>query len=192
MLASKSLVKAIFFALFLSTKAHAQWVFPADLFEVASPRFGGGSDHLSLQLKYSGAQKVLWQLESTLGRHLNNRGESHITLITPPEFTKLRSHLKIEDLRRIAESFANKLNDIKSICIGQGRAAGDSTYYVVVESSTLIEIRQAIAKEFRARGGSALAFDSKHFYPHITLGFTSRDLHEVDGVIKDVNSCSWL
>lgn len=74
-------------------------------------------------------------------------------------------------------------------CLGSGKKDKDHTYFIVVESQDLVEIRKDVQKLFVHRGGDPLAFNPTKFYPHITLGFTTRDLHESDGVIKDKRSC---
>ena len=58
------------------------------------------------------------------------------------------------------------------------------TYFVVVQSEDLISIRKKIQDSFVGKGGDKNDFNPLNYFPHITLGFTKRDLHESDGVIK--------
>jgi hypothetical protein len=60
---------------------------------------------------------------------------------------------------------------------------------VVVNVPVLVRIRYVIHKEFMALRGRAQDFTPNHFYPHITLGFTKRDLYEQDGVKKNSDTC---
>ncbi|OGT48298.1 MAG: hypothetical protein A3E82_05775 [Gammaproteobacteria bacterium RIFCSPHIGHO2_12_FULL_38_11] len=50
----------------------------------------------------------------------------------------------------------------------------------------MLNIRRQIYQEYLANGGTRQAWDPDHYYPHITVGYSLRDLHESDGVIKDV------
>jgi hypothetical protein len=47
----------------------------------------------------------------------------------------------------------------------------------------------ALQNQFENSGGRPGDFDADKFYSHITVGFTDRDLHEADGVIKNMDSC---
>lgn len=79
-------------------------------------------------------------------------------------------------------------------CLGVGKAkignSEEKTFYAVVESQDLITFRQEIQKLVVSRGGTETDFNPHNFYPHITVGFTSRDLHESDGVIKNKSTCT--
>ena len=69
--------------------------------------------------------------------------------------------------------------------------ANEKTYFVVVKSDGLLELRTKIQKAFVAAGGSAADFLPENFYPHITLGYTKRDLHYEEGIRKDDSSCKY-
>ncbi|KAI9593413.1 hypothetical protein BDF19DRAFT_415521 [Syncephalis fuscata] len=62
-------------------------------------------------------------------------------------------------------------------------------YFLVVESSHLMAIREEIGQLFHARGGKSKDFNAATYWPHITLGFTDRDLFIQDGVFKDRSTC---
>lgn len=68
-------------------------------------------------------------------------------------------------------------------------APDKSTVYLVVQSPDLVERRKALRNQFERNGGRTGDFDADRFFPHITVGFTGRDLHESDGVIKNNDSC---
>lgn len=169
---------------------------PADLLKPATfvPHEGAGfMSYLAMNLDKSAADKLRKNLEKKESLQLMNRGESHITVISPPEFKVLSRYLRIQDITRIAEEMKIEESPVKALCLGKSVVKLDSepeaTYYVVVSSVRLLEIREAIQKIYVSKGGNATDFKPDFFYPHITLGFTKRDLFYEDGIVKDVNSC---
>jgi 2'-5' RNA ligase len=153
-------------------------------------------DWLAQPVEFSKINNLRLELEQISSLNLKTRGEAHITVITPPEFSKLKSKLSMEEINTIALKSNIEKPDWKPLCVAQAslkEKATDKlisqTFYVVVESEQLTSIRQNIQKEFEKKGGIAQDFDAIHFYPHITIGFTERDLHEHDGVIKDTRHC---
>ncbi|MNT88586.1 hypothetical protein D3C72_2291690 [compost metagenome] len=58
-----------------------------------------------------------------------------------------------------------------------------------MESHELLEMREAVQKLFIAKGGNSSEFLPGKYYPHITLGYSVKDLHYEDGVVKDLRSC---
>lgn len=123
---------------------------------------------------------------------IKNRGEAHITIVTPPEWKILSQKVSNQEAEKLIRGL--KKNDYKIICLGQGKYFDTKTnkelknYFYVVDFPKAIESRKAIASLYKSRGGDK-DFEAEHFYPHITLGFTDRDLHEQDGVIKNTSSC---
>lgn len=146
------------------------------------------SNYLAVNLPY----KPFAELRDSVAFNLKNRGEAHITVLTPPEYNAIKSHLPIT---RINQMFAHSIQNTKYTpkCIGRGQKSIngklESTYYVVVESKDLMAIRHKIKNEFVALGGSSDAFDPMKYHPHVTLGFTLRDLHSQDSVVKGMSSC---
>ena len=57
---------------------------------------------------------------------------------------------------------------------------------MIVDSAKLRLIRYKIYELFVERGGDPKAFDPTWFFPHITIGYTYKDLHENSGVLKNV------
>jgi 2'-5' RNA ligase len=160
--------------------------------------------YLAMNLPYEPVKDLFLQVEVQSPVSLRNRGEAHITVVTPLEYFDVlaprgdsdeeRSRaVTIEEIDRIAIEEGIQSSDFEVVCLGQGVATinnkEESTYYVVVASENLIKIRQRIQDLFVSRGGEASAFVPSNFYPHITLGFTKRDLHESDGIIKDSRTC---
>ncbi|MCO4794071.1 MAG: hypothetical protein KC493_10180 [Bacteriovoracaceae bacterium] len=151
---------------------------------------GKYSTYLSMDIQYSPIKKLWRDVEKETSLTLKNRGEAHITVITPPEyFNQLKGFVTIEEIETIAKKRKIQSSDFKVICLGRGLKDNDSTYYVVVESKDLELIREEIEKLFFKNGGKKGTFKANHFYPHITVGFTKRDLHESDGITKGKDSC---
>lgn len=149
-------------------------------------------DWLAQPVEFHKINNLRLQIEHLDKISLKNRGEAHITLITPPEFEKLKSKLTINAINTIATQSSIEKAPWLPLCVARGTLNNKpnfTTYYLVIKSEELFSLREKIYNTFIDKGGSALAFDPKHFYPHITIGFTERDLHEQDGVIKDTRNC---
>ena len=129
------------------------------------------------------------------GLVLKNRSDSHITVITPPEYESiLKPYLSPEAIDSIAESADIQQSHFKVICYGRGVAYDKdkqllATYFLVVKSPDLIKVRKKIFDAYVKNGGEPSRFDPQSYTPHITIAFTSRDLFESDGVYKQKNSC---
>jgi hypothetical protein len=147
--------------------------------------------YVSLDLEYPRYKNILEQLVKKVGP-LQNRGEAHITVITPPEFTKLTdpvfSKLNAVEIHNLFNNAQINKNDFNEICIAEGSLKNTNlkTYFIVVQSEKILEFRRKIAHLAQT---SKDKFDADLFFPHITLGFTERDLHFQDGVIKDIKLC---
>lgn len=150
-------------------------------------------NYVSQAVPFSSVNSLKKQIEVNTGLTLKDRGEAHITVITPPEMALLRTKLSAEKVLEgvHSENIQNETFDIK--CLGKGQKKKNSkqydTFFVVVDSKGLVSRRSQLANAFSAAGGASGQFDPVHFYPHITVGFTIDDLHEQDGVIKDQRSC---
>lgn len=149
--------------------------------------------YLSLELPYAPFESLRLRLEKELQITLKNRGEAHITVISPPEFKKMQKKLSMKEIYSLAEKRGLLQTPYQLICIGKGTASerGEtlSTYFAVVQAENLFSIRKAIQDLYIKRGGDKGDFNPEQFYPHVTLGFTHRDLHFEDGIIKGANSC---
>ncbi|WP_372368146.1 hypothetical protein [Candidatus Uabimicrobium sp. HlEnr_7] len=160
---------------------------------IAHSGTGAFDSYLILNLPYKHVKKVYDDLQVKLEKTLKNRGEAHITVITPPEYyNQLRNYISIEEINEIAKDMKIQNARFDIICIGRGEKKIDGkkehTYYIVVESLDLRNIRKKIWDLYVERGGDPQKFNAERYYPHITLGFTRRDLHESDGIIKDRKS----
>lgn len=176
-------------SLVLSSSVHAPVPFLAHT--------GGGAfdNYLTMNLPYAPAEALWKALEQRLAKPLKNRGEAHITLITPPEYTSILSKvLSMQDINDIASRMNIQSARFTPVCVGRAEAVlegkPEEAYYVVVRSEDLIAIRRAVFEKYVAKGGAPSLWDPLHCYLHITLGFTKQDLHEeVHGVRKGANSC---
>lgn len=149
--------------------------------------------YLALDLPFAGFEKIRKTVEQKQGLTLQNRGEAHITVITPPEYKKMEKKVSMKEITVLAEKMDLLHSPYKLLCVGKGSLKehdrSKSTFYVVVESDRLFQIRKAVQMLYIKKGGKAEDFNPDLFYPHVTLGFTDRDLHYEDGVIKDASSC---
>lgn len=155
---------------------------------------GAFDSYLTMEVQYSPVESLFQQVQQQEKVKLKNRGEAHITVITPVEyFQVLKDKIQIKEINAIALKHDIQASQFKIECLGRGTARinqrTESTYYLVVSSDKLLNIRKKIQDVFVARGGDAKKFEPQHYFPHITLGFTDRDLHESDGVIKNKKSC---
>jgi len=121
----------------------------------------------------------------------NPNGEAHVTVVTPVEFFHvLKSKLSMIEIDAIADKYDIQNSRLMIQGIGSAKAwvegKEEETFFVIVDSAGLRNIRQQIFYEFTRRGGDRCAFDPGWYFPHITIGYTKRDLHESDGVIKNL------
>ncbi|MEK2645554.1 hypothetical protein [Bdellovibrio sp. BCCA] len=149
--------------------------------------------YLSLELPYPAFEKLRGEVEKTQHVSLQHRGEAHITVITPPEYKKIQKKVSMKEINALASEMGLQKAPYKLLCVGKGsikdHGKDESTYYAVVESDRLFQIRKAVHLLYTSKGGKTEDFNPEAFYPHVTLGFTQRDLHLEDGVIKDASSC---
>ena len=157
------------------------------------PHVGDGpfDSYLAMNLPFEPAEKLARRIEEQFEVSLKNRGEAHITVVTPPEYQRLQPYLSMEQINRLAAHIQTAT--LTARCVGRATATLDgveeSTYFLVVDAPGLLTLRREIHDAFVAVGGAYSDFDPDAYQPHITLGFTRRDLHERDGAIKDWRSC---
>lgn len=168
--------------------ADATTTTPAD--QPAAPTPAAPKNYISYELEFKPYEKMRKALEKNLKHPLKNRGEAHITIISPPEFDKITQKMDIEKVQALTEEFLKSMPEFKVVCVGSGsvkvKNRTEKTYYAVVESPALLEFRQKLEK---LTGLSKDIFNADIYYPHITLGYTSTDLHVEDGVVKDQKTC---
>jgi 2'-5' RNA ligase len=152
--------------------------------------------YLAMNLQFDEFLGMRSELEKQINKQIKHRGEAHITVISPLEFDQILSKkISIQEINKIAEEMQLQKSPFKKICLGKGTSLleqqSEATYFVVVQSERLFQIRKMIHQLYQSKGGLASDFNPEAFYPHITIGFTKRDLHFEDGVIKDASSCEF-
>jgi len=146
---------------------------------------------------YKSVNSLIPQLNEIYGLKLEDRGEAHITVITPPEaqgwFTDKKGiNFLISSLELHNKYFPTlQKTKFEVICVGkQQNSQGNVVFYLVIDSPELIKIRKEIQKELENRAkflGKKTFFDAeKQYYPHITIGYKGGDVH---GVSKGIETC---
>lgn len=163
------------------------------------PHLGPGAfdNALALNVPYHALKELRAKIEKQTGLTLEyykgwaQEGEAHVTVITPVEYWEvLRPYISIDEINNIATT--HKIQETSLLILGIGRGKSvfkgkeEQTFFIIAASSRLKVLRQAVWKEFVKKGGNPEAFNPNDFYPHITIGYTLRDLHIQDGVYKDV------
>ncbi len=164
-----------------------------ELHDTESLSFKSHPNYVSVEIPFSPVQSIYQQVQTQTGLTLQNRGEAHITVITPPEFSELKSKLTMQDIEMLQGSGSLQKILFTIECVGMVQKAAAQVplkaFFLVVKSVDLLNFRRRILEKFVSAGGSGHRFDAENFLPHITLGFTQRDLHEADGIHKDTTSC---
>lgn len=156
---------------------------------------GAFDNYLTMEVKFEPIADLFKQLLILKRIQLTNRGEAHITVITPVEFNDVLKLKKVtmNEIDAIATKANIQSAKFEAVCVGKGSLEIDKkleqAFYVVVRSPELMKIREEVQKLYISKGGDSTAFKPSRYYGHITLGFTKRDLHESDGITKDERSC---
>lgn len=151
-------------------------------------------DWLGMNIDPVPVDQIRQQLERISGTSLKSRGETHITVFSPVEYKKIQSKMDMTELELVAHQMDIQKTTWTPICVARGvdqKNSGNVTWYIVVEAKGLLELRREVLRRFVKNGGNPADFDPANFYPHITIGFTDRDLFYTDGVIKDSRNCSF-
>lgn len=187
----KTLISFLILTVQASTLSLDSSVFKnADLDRLSHQGTGQFSTYLSMDIQYSPVKKLWKDTEKLTGLKLKNRGEAHITTITPPEyFHQLKGVVTIDEIEEIARKNSIQSSKFEVVCLGRGKKDDMSTFYVVVKSKDLLDIRREVENLYLKKAGQPGKFKADRFYPHITVGFNKRDLHESDGIIKDEKTC---
>lgn len=156
---------------------------------IASVESKKEKSYLSLDLPFTPFEKMRHEVEKNQNLQLQHRGEAHITVISPVEFAKLKKKVSMKEINALADQMELSKSPYHLLCVGKGVVKEDATYFAVLESDRLFQIRKAVHVLYTTKGGKADDFNPEQYYPHVTLGFTKKDLHLEDGVIKDASSC---
>lgn len=154
---------------------------------------GPYQSYLVQNVPYAPVLAVNKKIASIIGRKLKTRGEAHITVITPPEYDRaLKGIVSIERIHQLAEQWTVQEMTFDVICVGSGKAElegkMEETFFLVVRSEDLFNLRKEIEKMYLERGGKPGGFVAEKYYPHITIGYTKSDLHIHQGVVKNETS----
>jgi 2'-5' RNA ligase len=161
---------------------------------------GPMSTALAMNIHYEPVKDLRKPIEECIGRPLNfltswnKDGEAHVTTITPVEFDKyLKGNITPEEMEVIARNLKIEESDIEIKGIGSGcvkiEGKEEETFFVIIDSNNLRNIRKTCYELYCERvkaKNQEPEWNYKEFFPHITIGYTKRDLHIQDGVIKDV------
>ncbi|MBF0547671.1 MAG: hypothetical protein HQM08_24745 [Candidatus Riflebacteria bacterium] len=179
----------------------------ADLEQVVKKGEGRFDSALAMNVHCERFPMLREKISSVIGRPLtfykqwNPEGEAHITVIAPVEYYDfLRGSdpqhpiLTMNQIGSIASKSEMQKAKFEILSMGSGKmllkGKMEETFFIIVKSESLLKIRRTIHEAFVQNGGKPEAWNPEKYYPHITVGFTLRDLHEADGVIKDVHNSS--
>lgn len=155
---------------------------------------------LALNVVYEPIKSLRFSIEQVIKRPLDfNRrwdpqGEAHVTTITPVEFDRVLSKfVDMSEINAIAVANSIQSADLLVLGVGSGKkeinGVVEETFFVIVDSQRLRQIRAEVWRLFVKKGGNPKAWDPTWFFPHITIGYTKQDIHEPD-VIKNIKG-SW-
>lgn len=149
--------------------------------------------YLTMELPFAPVKEVYKTLLNR-GSALTTRGEAHITVVTPTEFTdELAGYISMNEIDTLAKDLKIQEAKFSIVCLGSVEKMVDGkftkAFYLVVESEALLNIRREILKKISSEGGAPALFDPEDFFPHITVGYINRDLHKSDGIYKDTSTC---
>lgn len=154
---------------------------------------------LQQTIDYTWIKPLFDQVQAIVKKPLKNRGEAHITLVTPPEYDQVLkpAGVTMTDINKLAVKMWIQRAEFKIKCLGRARAHlnnnyqgdADEVYFLIVESEDMLKIREEIQKLYISKGGEPSLFAANAFWPHITIGFTARDMFLSDGVWKATNAC---
>ncbi|KAF1804644.1 hypothetical protein FB192DRAFT_1275489 [Mucor lusitanicus] len=84
---------------------------------------------------------------------LLNRGESHITVISPPEFGVLATAgITIDQVNQIALKEKIQSSKVKIVCLGKEDVNGKIVYQLIVSAPNLVTIREKVFQLFAKQG----------------------------------------
>lgn len=159
---------------------------------------------VGLTVDYKYVKPVFDLVNSTASFNNNtallSRGESHITIILPPEYDNILhpAGVTIEELNKIAVNPKRPLQKARFgiECLGRVQVVSkpDNVYQQAVQIilkdyQDIVAYREEVWKLLVKKGGNPALFDAANFLPHITLGFKHRDIFVEDGVFKGKNAC---
>jgi len=157
-----------------------------------SSRSGTYGTYFTLDIPYAPVEAVYNQVKDYKYPNLKNRGEAHITVLTPVEyqcyFAKSQPIVTMKEIEAAVRKKVPAKIKYKVLALGSGmkvmNGKKEETFFIINESSDLVNVRKIIWELLDDK--MKAKFDPGHFYPHTTVGFTKRDLHESDAILKDM------
>ena len=148
-------------------------------------------------INFEAVNALIPQLNKIHNIELQDRGESHITVITPPEaqgwFTPDRKGINylISSIELHHKYFPILQNSkFEIVCVGKRENdQGNIVFYLVLNTPDLLKVRKEIQSELESRAeftGKNTSFEADKWYPHITIGYIGGDVH---GVSKGPETC---
>ena len=147
--------------------------------------------YLIQNVSYEPVLKIKNAIEKIKNIQLISRGEAHITILTPPEFNKIKESYPDFSMEQIESLYKDKIQNMSWKNLGIGVQKGQNhkgeyseVYYLVVHSKDLRELRYKIQKDFDI---SNEVFNPELQDFHVTIGFTNSDLHNIDKSAKTLD-----
>ena len=145
--------------------------------------------YLIHKVNFAPANRIKKIIEKLKDLELTDRGEAHITVLTPPEHDAIKAAIPEFSMEKVNEAVKNWIQFTDWKVLGVGAARGQNfqnkyteVYFLVVKSKELRFVRNLIARMYRIPKN---IFDPKKQDFHITLGFTESDMF---GIPKDGTS----
>ncbi|CAM0139340.1 unnamed protein product [Umbelopsis sp. WA50703] len=116
---------------------------------------------LGQELNYTYVKPIFDKLSESHDS-LQSRGEAHITVISPPEFSVLAAaNVTIDDINKIAVDYEIQASNFEVICLGRAKVEDNTVYQIIVYSDDLVRIRTRIFQLYWNNGGNPALFDPK-------------------------------
>ncbi|MCI5209936.1 MAG: hypothetical protein D3910_14330 [Candidatus Electrothrix sp. ATG2] len=139
--------------------------------------------YLVHNVNYEPILRLKKKIEKIRGLQLTDRGEAHITLLTPPEHDRIKAFNSDYSMHKVEELVSSSLQFCDWEAIGVGSAKGmnfegkeTEVFFIVIESKELRDIRRRVAKAFEL---PKRIFDPQSQDFHITIGFVVSDLYNI-------------
>jgi len=152
--------------------------------------------YLQQTLDFNSVKGLYGQLQKTV-LDLQTRQEAHITVINPQEYGDVLSKagVTMDEIDNIAKRHRIQNASFKVLCMGKAHVPvngkPDTVFFLVVSAPSLVKIRKDVERLYVKKGGEPSLFEAEAFWPHITVGFTIRDVFLLpdDHVYKGTNTC---
>lgn len=133
-----------------------------------------GNNYIGVNIYYNIVLPYLNQLEEVLeedyktyitNQQNRDRGKHHVTVINVGDFNRISKEIGMDKMTNLLEKYFDEEYDISLLGIGKAEKNENKTYFVVVKSDELQEIRKSFGLP-------------EHDF-HITLGFKWKDVFGV-------------